>query len=72
MHPALAYSTLTEQRVLKSKKSFDRIIYKNSEAVSSEEWFPKKSGRDDRARMQYRYMIRLSRALYCNVEDLLE
>lgn len=53
---AMKLGRLGEQIVLKSKKSFDRIIFKNSEAVSAEEWFPKKSGRDDNARMQYRQM----------------
>lgn len=53
---AMKLGRLGEQIVLKSKKSFDRIIFKDSEAVSAEEWFPQKSGRDDRARMQYRQM----------------
>ena len=63
---AMRLGKLGEQIVLKSKKAFQTIQFLGAEAVSKEEYFPKKMSRDRNARREYRK----SRQDNINVNDL--
>ncbi len=53
LREAMYLGNLGNQVVLKSKKSFERILFTGYEKVSSEEWFPKREARDKKARNMY-------------------
>ena len=53
---AMLLGKLGEQIVLKSKKSFEQIVFKIYEPVSFLAWYPKRKERDDKARTQYHQM----------------
>lgn len=63
---AMRLGELGEQIVLKSKKAFQTIQFLGAEAVSKEEYFPKKMSRDRDARREYRK----NRRDNINVNDL--
>ena len=50
---AMKLGDLGEQIVLKSRQSFDRIEYLDSEEVDSRIWYPRRKARDDEARREY-------------------
>jgi hypothetical protein len=50
---ALRLGKLGQQFVLKSKKSFDRIVFDGYEVAASNEWYMKKMQRDKTARREY-------------------
>lgn len=51
---AMKLGNLGEQIVLKSKKSFTRIVYEESSRAGARNYFPKKEKRDKNAREDYR------------------
>ena len=51
---AMKLGNLGEQIVLKSKKSFTRIVYEESSGAGAMKYFPKKEKRDKNAREDYR------------------
>jgi len=51
---AMKLGNLGEQIVLKSKKSFTRIVYEESSRAGAMNYFPKKENRDKNAREDYR------------------
>ena len=54
---AMKLGKLGEQVVLKSKKSFERIKFKDYELADYHEYFPKKKERDEKARSNYRKLL---------------
>ena len=54
---AMKLGKLGEQVVLKSKKSFERIKFKDYELADYHEYFPKKKVRDEKARSNYRKLL---------------
>ncbi len=50
---AMRLGKLGQQFVLKSRRSFDHIVFKGYEIAEPEEWFKKKNDRDRSARRQY-------------------
>lgn len=53
LNTAMHLGKLGQQFVLKSARSFGRLRFLDSIAVASEEWYPKKMGRDQQARDDY-------------------
>lgn len=51
---AMRLGKLGEQFVLKSKKAFDTIEFEGVVAVNHTEYYPRRKGRDDKARAAYR------------------
>lgn len=51
---AMLYGKLGEQVVLRTEKSFERLVYLESEAVDKEIYYPKKMARDIEAREAFR------------------
>lgn len=60
LRTAMHLGGLGNQIVLKSKKSFERIDFKDSEAVPRDIWLPKREERDRKAREAYFSMNRES------------
>ena len=54
LEKAMHLGNLGEQAMLKSKAAFERIRFVRSEVAESEIYYPKKSARDNEARMAYR------------------
>jgi hypothetical protein len=50
---AMHLGKLGQQFVLKSKKSFDRVVFERYEIASASEWYLKKMQRDKAARREY-------------------
>ncbi len=50
---AMKLGNLGEQIVLKSKKAYKNLTFKNAYRASKEEWYPKKEHRDLKARRDY-------------------
>jgi len=53
---AMRLGKLCTQFVLKSRKAFSRIEFKDADIAMAKDWFPPKKGRDDEARRTYREM----------------
>ncbi|MEE0993222.1 MAG: DUF3990 domain-containing protein [Bacteroidales bacterium] len=53
LNNAMHLGNLGEQFVLKSRKSFKRIHFVDSEIAKKEEWYPRKENRDRTARREY-------------------
>lgn len=66
LEEAMKLGKLGEQIVLKSKKAFDKILYKESTEVYAEEYYLKKTNRDREARRQYR----LTKAATTHIDDI--
>ncbi len=50
---AMRLGNLGNQIVIKSKKAFSRISFKDAESVDSRIWYPKRAARDEQARRSY-------------------
>ena len=53
---AMRLGTLGSQFVLKSRRAFSRLEFRETTAAKASDWFPRKKGRDDEARRTYRDM----------------
>lgn len=56
LQQAMKLGSLGNQYVLKSRRTFDRLVFREAVAAKWDEWYPPKKQRDDDARTRYRQM----------------
>lgn len=56
LQQAMKLGSLGNQFVLKSKRAFDRLVFREAYEVRAQDWYPAKKRRDEEARTRYRQM----------------